>query len=172
MPRHYSSRKRNTSTSGSEFIFQALVFIILCFLLIEGGNFLMRVLGTPISSPTPETGYTGNCHHWTRAKDFINQDTCIWGVVVYMYVGQGVWMHFSEEAHYYSDFAVSINSFTSGYSSYTGKQLDEIYSGHCVEVDGKVTLISNKYQGITTEQPIMNVKYVNHINFCDNKFIK
>ncbi len=133
---------------------------------------MMRVLGKPISSPTPEIGYTGNCHHWTKAKYFIDQEVCIWGIVVYMYSGQGIWMHFSEETTYYSDFAVSINSFTSGYGDLTGRQLDEIYKGHCVEVDGKVVLLSNTYQGGTTEQPIINVKYKNHINFCDNKIIR
>ena len=123
------------------------------------------------SMPTPEPGYTGNCHHWSEARRWANQETCIWGFPTSTATGSWVWLHFSEQSYPFPDFAADIDDYIGGDVKFTANNIAEKYVGHCVEVYGKVKIESNTYNGNTAEQPVTHVNSVSDVKFCDNKFI-
>ena len=119
---------------------------------------------------TPEPEYTGNCHHWSEAKKWVNQETCIWGFPMSTATGSWVWLHFSERSNPYPDFAADIDDFFGGDVKFTANNIAAKYVGHCVEVYGKVVIESNSYQGKTAQQPVIHVNSASDMKFCDDKF--
>jgi len=109
------------------------------------------------SIPTPEPGYTGKCHHWLAARQWANQETCIWGFPISTATGSWVWLHFSERSYPFSDFAADIDDYFGGDVKFTANNIAKMYVGHCVEVYGKVEIESNTYNGNTAQQPVIHV---------------
>lgn len=139
--------------------------ILLCVILGRCGNSESNF------TPTPESGYKGSCHHWSEAHNWAGSETCIWGFPTSAETSlSGVWLHFSERNHPYPDFAAKItcNSCTSWGFYVSGQNVEKKYSGHCVEVYGRLKLESNTYNNETVSQPIIEVLKSTQIVFCDN----
>ena len=113
----------------------------------------MRLPGVKFSNmsikpaPTPELGYTGNCHHWSEAAKWANQETCIWGFPTSTTTGSWVWLHFSESSYPFPNFAADLDDYFGGDIKFTANNIAAKYVGHCVEIYGKVVIESNTYNG-------------------------
>ena len=160
MKKKKSAFRRNYIDNGMWTWTLLIIFIIICLLL--------SLPRESKFSPTPEPGYTGDCHHWTEAEKWENKETCIWGFPTSTASGSWVWLHFSERSYPFPDFAADIDEYYGGNMKFTANNISDKYVGHCVEIFGIVEIEPNTYNGKTVEQPVIHVSYASQIVFCDD----
>lgn len=120
--------------------------------------------------PTPLPTYKGSCTFWNHVYVAWEGNTCVWGVPIGAETAMsGVWIHFSERNHPYSDFAgriVSSNTDLWGFKV-TGNNVSKKFAGHCIEIHGYLTHEYNHYDGEGFDQPIIDIYEPDQIIFCD-----